>query len=812
MFKIFKTRPKKENISSKEVPISHFLPYIHYLNDHTIVTKDYNLLQVIQLSGFAFETKDEEELDSNKNLRNMLFKNMELDNVVIYLHTIRKKINTTKSGYNLDNFRSTKKDFLNYFNYKWQQRYLNRDFYTNSFYITILHNSTKSGVSLIKKILDGINAKTSKLNWEKNIKNIYYSINEVTTKLVTAFDKYHPKLLKIRKKKNGYVCEMLEFLGTIVNLGISGEMRIPRGRIDEYLGQGRLFFGKKLLEARVHGDTKYAGMISIQEYSSNTYAGMLDKFLRMPFEFIITQSFIFQNRRIAINKLQLQQNRMIQAEDKAVSQIAEITEALDLATSGTIGFGEHHLTMMCIENKLETVEQALSFSAIEFTNAGMQPVRETRNMELCYWGQLPGNLDFIVRGAMIHTVNLAGLASFHSYPLGKQSGNHWGEHVALLDTNSSTPYYFNFHVNDVGHSLIIGPTGGGKTVLMNFLCAQACKFLPRMFLFDKDRGAEIFVRAIEGIYTILNPLGECGLNPLQLDDTSENRAFLLEWLESLVLTQGGDINSDERKILYDAIEGSFRLEKKDRKLNNIVPFLGLNVKGSLASRIAIWHGNGSYAKIFDNDTDKIDFDRARIFGFEMGNLLGNNKVLGPVLLYLFHRIRISLDGSNTMLVLDEAWALIDNPFFAPKIKDWLKVLRKLNTFVIFATQSVEDAANSAISDTLVQQTTTQIFLPNLKATSAYRKVFMLSEKEFEIIKNIDPSSRYFLVKQGTQSIMARVNLSGMDDIISVLSGSAKTVKILYEIMKTEGVSTKDWIKLFYKRIEELKAQENSKDE
>ena len=106
----------------------------------------------------------------------------------------------------------------------------------------------------------------------------------------------------------------------------------------------------------------------------------------------------------------------------------------------------------------------------------------------------------------------------------------------------------------------------------------------------------------------------------------------------------------------------------------------------------MWHGKGSHAKIFDNDNDSIDLLSSRVFGFEMAELLKDPISLGPVLLYIFHRINISLDGSRTMIVLDEAWALIDNPIFAPKIRDWLKVLRKLNTFVIFATQSVEDAA------------------------------------------------------------------------------------------------------------------------
>ncbi|MBU6141311.1 MAG: VirB4 family type IV secretion/conjugal transfer ATPase, partial [Proteobacteria bacterium] len=139
------------------------------------------------------------------------------------------------------------------------------------------------------------------------------------------------------------------------------------------------------------------------------------------------------------------------------------------------------------------------------------------------------------------------------------------------------------------------------------------------------------------------------------------------------------------------------------------------------------------------------------------------------------------------------------PVFAPKIKDWLKVLRKLNTFVVFATQSVEDASKSNISDTLVQQTATQIFLPNLKATAAYREIFMLSEREFNLVKTTDPSTRFFLVKQDSDGVIARVDLSGMDEVIRVLSARAETTAILDEIISEVGEDPDDWLPIYYER-------------
>jgi type IV secretion system protein VirB4 len=325
-----------------------------------------------------------------------------------------------------------------------------------------------------------------------------------------------------------------------------------------------------------------------------------------------------------------------------------------------------------------------------------------------------------------------------------------------------------------------------------------------MYFFDKDRGAEIFIRALGGVYTVIDPGEKCGFNPLQLPDTGENRTFLMEWLKILVTTNGETMTAEDIKLLNDAIEGNFRLEPQDRRLRNIVPFLGIDGPGTLAGRIAMWHSKGSNAKVFDNEVDVIDLSIARVFGFEMANLLKDPVSLSPVLLYIFHRINLSLDGYPTIIVLDEAWALIDNPVFAPKIKDWLKVLRKLNTFVIFATQSVEDAAKSQISDTLIQQTATQIFLPNLKATEVYRTAFMLSQREYMLIKTTDPGSRYFLVKQGINAVIAKIDLSGMEDIINVLSGRSETILLLKNLIQEYGEEPENWLKAFYKKAKELK--------
>lgn len=796
-----KTDTQLHEIAKREYPASGFLPYLMHWDESTLFCTNDRLVQIVKLSGFSFETADDEDLDIKKSIRNSMLKGMGSASISLDFYIIRRK----EQPYADDYVNPDMPDgFASLLDKTWVEVHKNRKTFVNDLYITVTREGMKNKQALdfIKQLITGTSIEAQ---WAGAMKAGYEELSDAIGRIMNSLAEYSPKLLGLRKVGNTYYSEPAEFLYKIANLGeIKNIMYVP-DNISKFIIDHRLYFSGRIIEMKqFNGSSKYGGIVSIKEYGPKTWPGILDSFLRLPFEFIISQSFNFSNKQTAINAMQLQQNRMIQSEDKAVSQIVEISEALDKAMSGEICFGKHHLTVMCISDSVKKLENNLSITAVELTNTGGIGVRERVNMEPAFWAQFPGNSKFIVRRATINSNNLAAYASMHNYPVGSAKGNHWGDAVTVLDTTSGTPYYFNFHLRDVGHTTIIGPTGAGKTVLMNFLCAQAQKFNCRLFFFDKDRGAEIFIRALNGKYTIIDPGAPCALNPLQLNDTPDNRTFLHEWMSLLVSVNGEHVNAQDSALISMAIDGNYKLDRKDRRLSNIAPFLGLEGPDTLAGRIAMWHSDGSHATVFDNEVDNIDLSISNVFGFEMGPLLRDKSSLGPALSYIFHRINSSLDGTPTMIVLDEAWALIDNPVFAPKIKDWLKVLRKLNTFVIFATQSVEDASQSAISSTLLQQTATQIFLPNLKATNTYRTAFMLGAREYELIRTTDPGSRYFLIKQGADSVVARVNLAGLGDIINVLSGRVDTVILLDEIRKKYGDNPEIWLPIFNQRIQEMR--------
>ncbi len=237
-------------------------------------------------------------------------------------------------------------------------------------------------------------------------------------------------------------------------------------------------------------------------------------------------------------------------------------------------------------------------------------MREDVNLEPCFWGQFPGNEAYVVRRALISTANAAGFISLHGFPVGQPTGNHWGDAVSVLETTSSTPYFFNFHEGDLGHFSIIGPSGSGKTVVLNFLAAQAQKFGPRTIFFDKDRGAEIFLRAAGGHYSVASAAASrpastrsaCRTRPTTGPSCATGSACLLN-------AEG----PEELASIASAVDACFDHDPAFRRLRYFQELLGGRRRpeaGDLASRLDPWINNGEHAWLFDNDDDQLDLELA----------------------------------------------------------------------------------------------------------------------------------------------------------------------------------------------------------
>jgi len=252
-------------------------------------------------------------------------------------------------------------------------------------------------------------------------------------------------------------------------------------------------------------------------------------------------------------------------------------------------------------------------------------------------------------------------------------------------------------------------------------------------------------------------------------------------------------------VIADAIDANYAQPPGHRRLRYLRDlFRGARrpTAGDLYSRLAAWCEGGEHAWVFDNDTDELDAD-SRVLGLDMTRLLDSPAIRTPVMMYLFHRIEQRLDGTPAIIVVDEGWKALDDPVFVRRIKDWEKTIRKRNGLVGFCTQNASDALDSRIATAIIEQSATQIFFPNPKARAGdYIEGFGLSEHEFDLVRTLPDTSRCFLVKQSDHSVVARLDLTGMDGELRVLSGTERNVRRLDALRARLGDDPAAWLETF----------------
>lgn len=783
------------NVAKREESVSQFIPYVRHIDAQTLKTKQGYLLKVIKLEGIPFETADQIDLNQKKNVRATMLKSISDSRFALYQHIIRREIKDTQES-------SFENEFCKNLDKAYQSHMDSKRMFINEQYLTIIRRPSNSKIGIFTELSHLLFTKVDKnLQKQKEAENIR-SLNEAVTNIISTMAPYKPRVLELKQTDKGLFSEILSFLSYLVNIEKS-EIRTPEMSISEYLPTKRISFGKETFELRgvKKQDVKLGAVLSIKEYSLATGAGMLDGLLRLPHEFIMTQSFGFVDRQSAQNKMIDIRNKYISAETGANTMIEDMNDAIDDLTAGKTSFGEHHLSITVTGKTPDELDRAISQCSSELMNLGIVCTREDLNLSASYWAMLPGNFSYIARKSLISSHNFASFASYHNFPAGQKTKNHWGQAITRFETTSGTPYWFNFHERDVGNFTVIGPTGTGKTVLLTFLMAQAQRLKPKSIYFDKDRGAEIFIRAIGGDYTNVIPGKKTGLNPFQLADTPANRNFLNEWITFLITSDGGEnLNPEEQALITDAINANYSdLDFSQRRLSALSQLLtgySGSHQNSLSMRLSRWHGKGDKAWLFDNETDTLSLQNPTI-GFDLTSILDDPISRTPWLMYIFHRVNALLNGQKTILMLDEGWKMLDDPAFSKRIKDWMKTIRKQNGIIGFATQSAKDAIGSSVGDAIIEQSPTQIFLPNARAKEAdYCAGFGLTKHELQIIRNLTPESRCFLVKHGNDSVIAKLDLEGLNEYISVLSGRAETVNELEQLIHKHGNHVDSWLPHF----------------
>jgi len=701
---------------------------------------------------------------------------------------------------------------------RYRERLAGETLMVNELYLSIVYRPVAGSVS-------GLASKLYLRRAGANVGAELADALEVCTKvgqtITAALARYELESLGLENRNGRTYSRLLEFLAQLINAEYQ-PVPLPRAPLNEVLATTRPLFGTEVIEYRLPTETRLGAMLGIKEYPTPTIVGLFNALLSAPFAFILTQSFTFLTKATAQGLLQRQSARMANVGDFAITQAAELTDALDALTGNEFVMGDHHFTLQVLAEeapieegepetgRLKFLNDAIALARAYLADTGMTVAREDLGLETGTWAQLPGNFGYRARKSPITSRNFAAMSPFHDYPSGRAAGNHWGEALAPLVTRAWSAFHFSLHASDpadpeggsrkdTGHTFVCGPTGSGKTVLIGFLVAMLARRDVTQVIFDKDHGLEILVRALGGVYLPLRNGQLTGFNPLQLPETPASFEFLKSWLRALVRAPA-PLSAREEADLDHALRGTLALDVQHRRLSRLIEFTDATRPEGIHARLVRWCEGGDYAWVFDNAQDRLvaRLEGQSVIGFDVTDFLDNDAVRAPVTLYLFHLVRQLIDGRRFVCWGDEFSRLVADSAFEAFAKDGLKVWRKLNGVFCAATQSPSDALASPISRTIIEQTATKIFFPNPDAQAEdYIDGFALSEREFKLLKEqLEPGARMFLIKQGHRSIVCQLDLKGFDSELAVISGRASTVERMTRLIEERGPDPAAWLPAF----------------
>lgn len=788
--------PSIATLKSRELGPETFIPYLRHVDENTIALESRALMVIIALDGVSFETADVLDINALHRDLNTLHRNIADERLALWTHLIRRRDNSYPDG-------TFKAPFSAQLNEKYRERMVREDLFRNDLYLAIVWSPPRDPAEKAAKLLSRLR-RTRRAGIELDeeaIKQLRDKVIDITAGL----KRFEPRVLSLYEQDDLLFSEPSEVLHQLVG-GRSEAVPLTEGRIASAIYSDRVIVGRETIEIRHEAASRFAGMLSFKEYPAATRPGMLDGVLTSPFELILSQSFSFVSKADARTIMGRKQNQMLSSGDKAASQIEELDDAMDDLESNRFVLGEHHLSLAVFAPTVKDLTDHLAKARASLTNGGAVVAREDLGLEAAWWAQLPGNFRYRARSGAITSRNFAALSPFHSYPVGQKDGNEWGAAVALLKTASGSPYYFNFHDSDLGNTFICGPSGVGKTVLLNFMLSQLEKHDPHVVFFDKDRGAELYVRAAGGVYHSLRNGKPTGCAPLKaLELTPENKVFLANWVGKLVGSGTRELSVTELRDIVAAIDGLADLSAEQRTIGALRTFLDNTNPEGIAARLRRWERGGPLGWVFDNPGEDIGLEEfgvgGNMAGYDMTDFLDNEEIRTPLMAYLFHRVEQLIDGRRIIIVIDEFWKALQDEDFRDLAQNKLKTIRKQNGLMLFATQSPRDAINSPIAHTIIEQCPTQIFLPNSRGSHAdYVDGFKLTEREYDLIaRELSVESRRFVLKQGHKSVVAELNLHGFDDELAILSGRTANVELADSIRAEVGDRPNDWVPVFQQR-------------
>ncbi|RYA74828.1 ATPase [Enterobacter cloacae complex sp. 4DZ3-17B2] len=788
---------------NQSATIRKYIPYSSHIHPNVVRSPKSDLYCTWEVMGTPFDCESEETLQIGTNQLHGLIRSFEGLPVTFYVHNIREQFTDSlhkESG----NPYADKISELYYASLK------DAPFRRNRLFITVCF---RPFVGLEK-------AERKRMKDAEKLKELDGALQEmleIKSTLDTAFSRYGARSLGTFTEGKAVYSSQLAFYEYLLTHQWR-RVRVTRTPAYDVMGAAALFFSAESGQINHVSGTSYFRGLEVKEFSEETGTGMMDSLLYAPCDYVITQSYTCMSREEAKNAIKRTRRLLMSSDDDAVSQRLDLDVALDLLTSGKIAYGKHHFSIMVHSPTLDSLVADTNEISNALNNIGITPVPAEISLSAAYMAQLPGNYNLRPRKGELSSQNFVELAALHNFYPGKRDRAPWGDAMALLRTPSGDGYYLNLHntladkdefdEKNPASTCILGTNGSGKTMLMTFLENMQQKYrradsfspdartkrLTTVYL-DKDRGAEMNIRALGGRYYRVISGERTGWNPFSLPATKRNINFIKQLMKILCTRNGSTITPrDEQRlsVAVDAVmsnEPEYRLFGITRLRENLPePATKEAQENGLDIRLSQWAQGGEFGWVFDNESDTFDISNCDNFGIDGTEFLDDANVCAPISFYLLYRITSLLDGRRLVIYMDEFWKWLRDPVFKDFAYNKLKTIRKLNGFLVVGTQSPHEIIKDDIAPAVIEQCGTQILAANPSADRSH------------YVKGLDPQARQYVVVKNqfrrgdTKRFAARVtlDLSGIGRYTKVMSGDAPNLEI-FESIYREGMQPHEWL-------------------
>lgn len=505
-------------------------------------------------------------------------------------------------------------------------------------------------------------------------------------------------------------------------------------------------------------------ILSVRGFPTSTWPGVLDDLNRLGFAYRWCTRFIcldksdaekemvrlrrqwFAKRKgvLALLREAIFQQESPLLDSDAANKASDADAALQELGADHVGFGYVTITVSVSDPDAEIADEKLRQVERAIQGRGFVTIAESLNAVEAWLSSIPGNAYANVRQPLISTLNLAHLIPVSAVWAGPERNEHLsGPPMVITRTDGATPFRLVTHVEDVGHTMVVGPTGMGKSVLLATLALQFRRYPgSRLLIFDMGRSLRATTLGLRGEHYALSSDSGLAFQPLARIDQPAYRSWAAEWLGARLLQEGVEIGPEQKSAIWTALDSLAGASESQRTMTGLSALLQ---DSALRQALQPYVLGGAHGQLLDADKDHLR--NADVQCFEMEELVHSKAAVAAVLSYLFARFEERFDGSPTLLILDEAWLFLDNPLFAARIRQWLKTLRKKNVSVIFATQSLADIKDSSIAAAIIESCASRIFLPNPQASEpqirGIYQGFGLNERQIEIITHATPKRDYY---------------------------------------------------------------------